>query len=221
MSTTVVVCGRREWAGRILSTLRRPTLAVLPLQHGAGSDPATAVTCVHAPGIRAALAAVGAAGRSIAVLGPDGADSLPRAVADLVAAGQHSARVVALGPADPLLTLVTLASGADAYLPEHAKPSEVADAVRAVGNGRTVVPPALVPALVELLRAHRRGIVVPTGDGASHRLTQRQWDVLVLHLQRRTTAEIASMLFIAPATVRSHLASIHHTLGSWPLDEEP
>ncbi len=44
-------------------------------------------------------------------------------------------------------------------------------------------------------------------------LTLREWEVLTLVAQGYTNPEIAEILFIAPATVQSHLRSIFGKLG--------
>ncbi|HEX9258171.1 MAG TPA: helix-turn-helix transcriptional regulator [Acidimicrobiales bacterium] len=44
-------------------------------------------------------------------------------------------------------------------------------------------------------------------------LTLREWEVVQLVWQGRSTREIAERLFISTGTVRTHLASVCHKLG--------
>jgi len=44
-------------------------------------------------------------------------------------------------------------------------------------------------------------------------LTSREWEVLDLLCERKTTDEVASDLFLSPETVRSHVKSIYRKLG--------
>ena len=44
-------------------------------------------------------------------------------------------------------------------------------------------------------------------------LTSREWEVLDLVCERKTTDEMASELFLSPETVRSHVKSIYRKLG--------
>ena len=46
------------------------------------------------------------------------------------------------------------------------------------------------------------------GGTAERRLTSREWEVLELLAQRRSTAEIARRLVLSPSAVRVHIASI-------------
>ncbi|MFN8589891.1 MAG: helix-turn-helix transcriptional regulator [Thermomicrobiales bacterium] len=56
--------------------------------------------------------------------------------------------------------------------------------------------------------------VDPLATSGLARLTQREWDVLVLLCQRQTDLEIAARLFISPRTVATHVSSILVKLGA-------
>jgi DNA-binding NarL/FixJ family response regulator len=45
------------------------------------------------------------------------------------------------------------------------------------------------------------------------RLTSREWEVLDLLCERKTTDTIATELFLSPETVRSHVKAIYRKLG--------
>ena len=50
--------------------------------------------------------------------------------------------------------------------------------------------------------------------GGSTVLTHREWEVLVLLRQARTTAEIAERFVVSHGTVRTHVATIVRKLGA-------
>jgi DNA-binding NarL/FixJ family response regulator len=135
------------------------------------------------------------------------ADTL-RAIAD-AGAMRPDLSLVAVGPVTPEVdVLVALASGVAGYLPEQAPPAAVADAVVAVLAGDVVAPPAVTGPLVRSLRTGSRRITVSCADGGIVEVTVREWEVLVLLRQGRSTGEMACRLMVAPVTVRSHVAAL-------------
>jgi len=119
-------------------------------------------------------------------------------------------RVVAFAASQSRADLVdALRFGASGYLPKDMDPSRMPFALRAVADGEVAVPRSLVAVLIEEFRAPGSRALgplstVPTGP----RLTTREWEVLALLRHGLPTGEIARRLFIAPVTVRSHVASI-------------
>jgi DNA-binding CsgD family transcriptional regulator len=71
----------------------------------------------------------------------------------------------------------------------------------------STLPCGLVAALVRELRARERR------PAFAERLTAREAEVLGLLREGLTTAEIADRLFVAPVTVRTHVASVLRKLG--------
>src|SRR4051812_1722793 len=124
-----------------------------------------------------------------------------RALADLTAACRDLA-VLVVGAVDaPIRVMVVLASGALGYLSTGSSPALVADAVAALVAGETVLPGVVTRPLVEHLRDGGR-IVVSGCGGRTVQLTNREWEVLVLLGQGRTTREIATRLVVSAGTVR-------------------
>jgi DNA-binding NarL/FixJ family response regulator len=112
--------------------------------------------------------------------------------------------VSSLGPDDaPAL----MAAGPDGVLLRSAGADELADAVRRLGEGERVVSPALVPLVMDAFG--------PAGDGAPDAgpLTTKEREVLARLAEGRSNQEIATALFITPATVKTHLAHIYAKLG--------
>ena len=136
-----------------------------------------------------------------------------RALADLTTACRNLA-VLVVGAVDaPIRVMVVLASGALGYLSTGSSPALVADAVAALVAGETVLPGVVTRPLVEHLRDGGR-IVVSGCGGRTVQLTNREWEVLVLLGQGRTTREIASRLVVSAGTVRSHVAALLRKLGA-------
>jgi DNA-binding NarL/FixJ family response regulator len=135
------------------------------------------------------------------------------AIADATAVRPGLA-IVVLGPTAPNVdALIALASGAAAYLPSGTPATAVAKAAGDVLAGAVVLPPSISTALVLGLRCQGRGVVVDGADGRSVVLTHREWEVLVLLRQARTTAEIAQRFVVSAGTVRTHVGSIVRKLG--------
>ncbi|MBK9477093.1 MAG: response regulator transcription factor [Tetrasphaera sp.] len=87
-------------------------------------------------------------------------------------------------------------AGARGYLLKDAPVDVLADAIRRAVRGETVLSPPVAARLADRLR----------GAGPSAvSLTARELDVLRLVAQGRSNAEIGAALFIAEATVKTHL----------------
>ncbi len=101
-----------------------------------------------------------------------------------------------------------LRAGASGYLLKDLEPDRLADALEEVLTGDAAIPGALVARLVSEFRERgprRRAVLTGAPDG---HLTSREWEVLELLRERRSTSEIAERLFVSQATVRSHVAAI-------------
>ena len=144
-----------------------------------------------------------------------------RAMAD-VTIERPELSVLVLGPIElDVDILVALASGAFGYLPTNTAPEAVADAVAALLAGDAVLPRAVSLPLVHHLRLGGRGIVVSGPDGQATELTNREWEVLVLLRQARSTADIARQLVVSKALYartwrRSCTSSAPVTAALWP-----
>lgn len=105
--------------------------------------------------------------------------------------------------------LDALRFGASGYLPKDMDPSRLPFALRGVAEGEAAVPRSLVAVLIEEFRAPgSRGLGPLSTKQTATRLTTREWEVLALLRNGLPTGEIARRLFVAPVTVRSHVASI-------------
>jgi two-component system nitrate/nitrite response regulator NarL len=102
-----------------------------------------------------------------------------------------------------------LRAGACGYLLKTMPFDAIGDELAGVLDGRVALPPELVGRLVEQFRdsAPRRRAVLGRSAGGAQ-LTSREWQVLDYLRQGLTTGEIARLLFVSPATVRSHVAAV-------------
>jgi DNA-binding NarL/FixJ family response regulator len=99
--------------------------------------------------------------------------------------------------------LDSLRAGAIGYLPKSIAPASLTRALRGVAAGEAALSRRLVATLVEEYRRRGRS---RRFDGAQ--LTRREWDVLELLREGLSTAQIASRLFVAPETVRTHVSAL-------------
>ena len=124
---------------------------------------------------------------------------------------------------DPLTVLVlttfgedevlwgSLEAGAAGFVLKDSTAQDLIAAVRAVAGGGAWFDPAVAP---RLLDRYRR-VVAPAARDAARLdlLTDREHDVLRLMARGATNAEIAAELFVAEATVKTHVGSIFTKLG--------
>jgi DNA-binding NarL/FixJ family response regulator len=111
---------------------------------------------------------------------------------------------------DGLSSLLSL--GVDALLVRSVGPDELADAIARVGKGERVVAPALLPLLVGVLGTTGAAVGAAPEPGVDP-LTRKELEVLTRLADGRSNKEIADALFVAPATVKTHLAHIYVKLG--------
>jgi DNA-binding NarL/FixJ family response regulator len=127
-----------------------------------------------------------------------------------------TARIVAAPEPTPRVLVVTtfehdeyvydaLRAGASGFILKRALPAELAQAVRIVATGESLVFPALTRALVE-----RHALAPIAGDprlALLERLTRREAEILRAMARGASNAEIAAELVLAVHTVKTHVAS--------------
>jgi DNA-binding NarL/FixJ family response regulator len=101
-----------------------------------------------------------------------------------------------------------LRAGACGYLLKDTNPERLPHALNGVLAGESALPRVLVTRLVEEFRARGRRRRLPALTERGIQLTAREWEVLDLLRQGRSTAEVAKALSVSGVTVRTHVASI-------------
>ena len=97
-------------------------------------------------------------------------------------------------------------AGAAGFVLKDSSAEELIAAVRAVAGGGAWFDPGVAP---RVLDRYRRVVAPATRDAARlELLTDREHDVLRLMARGATNAEIAASLYVAEATVKSHVGSI-------------
>jgi DNA-binding NarL/FixJ family response regulator len=125
----------------------------------------------------------------------------------LCAGGTGRPRVIVLTTFDTdEEAFAALQAGASGFLLKNAPPEELLAAIRVVASGDAVVAPRITRRLLERF-AGQLGPPRAT-DGRLGQLTDREREVLLLVAQGLSNAEIAERLFLAEATVKTHVGRI-------------
>lgn len=107
--------------------------------------------------------------------------------------------------------LAALDMGVDGFIPKTAEPGVVEAAIRLVLAGGRYLPPRVAD-IVAGLRARAAAPESPA-EGPYGRISDRQREVLKFLASGRSNKEIAEVLALSPATVKSHVAHILAVLG--------
>lgn len=115
----------------------------------------------------------------------------------------HSVVVVLTTFADDDSVIAALSAGAVGYLTKDASRDDIRRALEAAVAGQSVLDPGVQAALVNaLVQGSRAATALPDG------LTDREAEVLVLLASGLSNAEIAERLYVAEATVKTHINRI-------------
>lgn len=114
--------------------------------------------------------------------------------------------------------LSAIRAGASGFLLKDAPPEEMLAAIRTVHRGDAVIAPSstrrLLEHLVTALPEDEAGAGDHPGVQAVAGLTDREREVLVLMARGRSNTEIGQDLFVAEATVKTHVGRILAKLGA-------
>lgn len=131
--------------------------------------------------------------------------------------GLEATRQLLTGDGGPRVLIVTtfdadeyvyaaLKAGASGFVLKDLRPEQLAEAVRVVATGESLLAPAITRRLVEqFVRRPPPGSARPP---ELETLTERELDVLRLVARGGSNAEIAQELFLSEATVKTHLTHI-------------
>jgi DNA-binding NarL/FixJ family response regulator len=129
------------------------------------------------------------------------------AATERLRAGEDSPAVLALTTfAEEEVLWRAIEAGAAGFVLKDSSAQALIAAVRAVARGGAWFDPAVAPRLLERCRR----VVVPAARDAARveLLTEREHDVLRLMARGGTNAEIAAGLYVAEATVKTHVGRI-------------
>jgi DNA-binding NarL/FixJ family response regulator len=106
----------------------------------------------------------------------------------------------------------SLRAGAAGYLLKDMDPGRLTAALLGVLNGEAAMPRELVARVMEELRGKGTRRLPLPGEQRSVELTSREWEILHLLADDRSTKEIAEQLHVSPVTVRRHISELHKRL---------
>jgi DNA-binding NarL/FixJ family response regulator len=98
-----------------------------------------------------------------------------------------------------------LRAGASGFLLKDRPPEELVSAVRIVASGDALLAPSVTRRLVAEFASRPPRVDAPEG---LDELTDREREVLVLMANGASNAEIASQLFVAETTVKTHVGHV-------------
>ena len=132
-----------------------------------------------------------------------------------IASRLPEAKIVILTISDTDASLFgALQAGVCGYLLKTMDLDRLPDVLDGVRHGEAAMQRTLVARVLEHFRRREPRWRQPVGSGrARWRLTSREWEVLDLLAQGRSTAEIAEQLVLSSSAVRVHTASIVRKLG--------
>ncbi|MDQ1485437.1 MAG: hypothetical protein QOJ62_1130 [Actinomycetota bacterium] len=141
--------------------------------------------------------------------GTDGIDATRRIAGDPDLCG---VRVVMLTTFDlDEFVFGALRAGASGFLVKDTDPGELIHAVRVVAAGDALLSPTVTKRLIAEFATHRR----PAGpDNQLDTLTDREREMVALVASGASNDEIATTLFLSPATVKTHVSRAMTKLGA-------
>jgi DNA-binding NarL/FixJ family response regulator len=136
----------------------------------------------------------------------DGVETTERLVA-AARADRPAPKVIVLTTFDlDEYVFAAIRAGASGFLLKDARPEELLSAIRAVHSGDAVVAPSATRRLLDHVAD---GLPAETGeDPRLALLTPREREVLIEVARGRSNAEIAAALFMAEATVKTHVGRL-------------
>ena len=128
--------------------------------------------------------------------------------------GRPAPRIVILTTFDQdEYVFAAIRAGASGFLLKDAQPEDMLAAIRTVHAGDAVIAPSSTRRLIEHVAN-----VLPDGEktpaSVLEHLTEREREVLILIAGGLTNGEIATQLFVAEATVKTHVGRILAKLGA-------
>ena len=130
------------------------------------------------------------------------------AAADITRTVPDTAVVMLTASGDDEDLFAALKAGASGYLLKDMDPARFGVALRAVLAGEAVLPRWLVHKVIEEFRSQPRNRLSLRRRSVLAKLTEREAEVLDLMAAGLSTEQIATRLFVAQVTVRTHIRGI-------------
>lgn len=99
-----------------------------------------------------------------------------------------------------------LAAGASGFMLKDSEPDDIVDAIKVVAQGDALIQPSITRRLIEAFVGSRS--MKAKVHGSLEVLTEREKEILGYVAKGLSNDEIAEVLIISPATVKTHLARI-------------
>ncbi len=112
---------------------------------------------------------------------------------------------------DEVLFVKAVRAGAAGYVLKDISPANLANAIRAVHAGRTMLSPVIARHIIERLSTSTDGIG-GGGPGYAHGLSDRDLEILACAARGMGDKEIARHLFLSQATIKARLRKIYQRL---------
>jgi DNA-binding NarL/FixJ family response regulator len=156
-------------------------------------------------------------GESVVVIVDDTVPNWLRVTIDLVRRRPEVQPVVLADIDNADEFLAALAGGVAGFCRSDASVDAIVRTIQSVQVSGVAIPRDMVIPLVAQVR-HGRGHRMNTVAGPID-VTDREWEIMQLMLQRLTTREIASALYVSVGTVRSHVSALMHKVGAVDRDD--
>ena len=128
------------------------------------------------------------------------------AAREITAALPETAVVMLTVSRDDADLFAALRAGARGYLLKDIDPARLPHALDGVLAGEAALPRGLVARLIEEFRT--RDDAARRREGPLGSLTDREWEVLHLMRDGKSTSEMAAEMYVSAVTVRSHVSAI-------------
>lgn len=109
--------------------------------------------------------------------------------------------------------MAALQAGASGFLLKNSRPEQLVDGIRSIAGGDALLSPAVTMAVIRRVVAATPNDAAPVVPESAAHLTERELDVLRLLARGCSNEEIAEQLYVARATVKTHVSNVLAKLG--------
>ena len=106
----------------------------------------------------------------------------------------------------------SLRAGAAGYVLKSAGSTGLAAALRRALDGEAAISPRLVAKVLDEFRSPKQRLFARRSPAAA-KLSAREWEIMSMLADGRSTDEVAKTLFLSPTTVRVHVSTVLRKLA--------